>query len=799
MNKFLSKFSYILSSQSVLFLLIVLFEFFSIVFLTMSHRIGIHDTFFCFYSSYYFLNNVVISGEIPLWIPYLTHGVPSSFLFAVQGATGIFVKSLLLTGGVLKNSNFLDIFNYGIFFDKLVLLVGTWLLSSCFYRENLTKFFVSSTMMATSIWVSQIFYNFHFYYAIPLLLYFFHSFIDSGKWRYVFLFVNLYVVQFLDKVAYFHSILSLILFLYVFYYICFYWKYCCSQFKKIKWSVSFLMCLVGSLGSFLVLFLLVQKGNDPFLAKDFVSRQTDGTVSMDVFLNYAVNTKVYLAKWIEVFLGFSPDRDYTLYMGVLTLMMIVFSFRRKMSRQALVIIGVIVTIYFVSTGSILAQIFYYTWPFMKYFRHLPLLTPIMRIFLIFLAGFGFERVLYFLKKDESYLSKLYLGTISIIFLVLGIFLYLKSQNIYFLKDILNAMAYSESGKNLTVLGHLNQEFAFNAMIFILCAVFLGVFGIVKNKFWKAIILAIILMIHVYDVYSYSYSDFLQRTHKIDQSQYDLNTFQSMPFRSHRSKVLWEGSDRVGILSEELMSRGQNYWVVDAYLFVDQVGTLMKTEYWLKPWGQYLKAYWNQSVDNLEENPLGFQLRMIFPSDHIGARKFSGLDENKIQVFSKAYVLKDAQQTADVIANDKYQGDMLFVMGEKQSCLKECNWEKWNDQYSLATSDRIRTEYEVLDFSANHLKVKVDISENNAWMFYSDVWHPDWNVFVNGQKRNLYKANLAYKAVRLEKGENIVHFVYHPKMLSFLIKMISFNSLFWVFFVLVMSVRILVVRSKETGC
>ncbi|VAW12211.1 hypothetical protein MNBD_BACTEROID05-64, partial [hydrothermal vent metagenome] len=82
---------------------------------------------------------------------------------------------------------------------------------------------------------------------------------------------------------------------------------------------------------------------------------------------------------------------------------------------------------------------------------------------------------------------------------------------------------------------------------------------------------------------------------------------------------------------------------------------------------------------------------------------------------------------------------------------------------------------------------------------SDVWHPDWNVFVNGQERNLYKANLAYKAVRLDKGENIVHFVYHPKMLSFLMKMISFNSLFWVVFVLGMSARILFVRPKETVC
>ena len=66
--KFLNLFCW----ESAAFLSIVLFELIHIVSLVVSHRMVIHDTFYALYAQYYFLNNAVISGEIPLWIPYLT-------------------------------------------------------------------------------------------------------------------------------------------------------------------------------------------------------------------------------------------------------------------------------------------------------------------------------------------------------------------------------------------------------------------------------------------------------------------------------------------------------------------------------------------------------------------------------------------------------------------------------------------------------------------------------------------------------------------------------------------------------
>ena len=46
------------------------------------------------------------------------------------------------------------------------------------------------------------------------------------------------------------------------------------------------------------------------------NRQPDGSVGLVTFMNYG--GQVSYKKWMELFIGISPNRDYTLYMGVLS-------------------------------------------------------------------------------------------------------------------------------------------------------------------------------------------------------------------------------------------------------------------------------------------------------------------------------------------------------------------------------------------------------------------------------------------------------------------------------------------------
>jgi len=206
--------------ESCLFLLVILLE--AGIFLYMIHEqriVGGHDGFQYFSVQYSFLNHVVNYGEIPQWSPFMTHG--SLAALGYLAPEGILQNVLLLSGGLFKDINFLPLFYAGIFLDELLLLAGVWLLARRFFASPLTVFFVTLSIMGSCIWVLQPWFNFHFYYAIPLILYLIHLFLDSGKSRYYFLAGNLLFIQCLGNLPYFLPVTSLVIFLYFLFYFIF--------------------------------------------------------------------------------------------------------------------------------------------------------------------------------------------------------------------------------------------------------------------------------------------------------------------------------------------------------------------------------------------------------------------------------------------------------------------------------------------------------------------------------------------------------------------------------------------------
>jgi hypothetical protein len=66
----------------------------------------------------------------------------------------------------------------------------------------------------------------------------------------------------------------------------------------------------------------------------------------------------------------------------------------------------------------------------------------------------------------------------------------------------------------------------------------------------------------------------------------------------------------------------------------------------------------------------------------------------------------------------------------------------------------------------------------VWMSYADVWHPFWRATVNGRPVPVYRAAMAYKAVPLEPGENVVHFEFGSGRFSTLTLIFALNSACW---------------------
>ncbi|TFG35107.1 MAG: hypothetical protein E4H47_02340, partial [Parcubacteria group bacterium] len=370
--------------ETGLFLLILLIEAGIFLYLIRGQWIvGVHDGFQYFTLQYYFLNNVVNYGEVPQWIPFMAHGTLATWWFFIQG--GILQNVLLISGSLFQGVNFLPLFYAGIFIDELLLLAGVWLLGRRFFASPFTVFFVTLSIQGSCIWLLQPWWNFHFYYAVPLILYFIHLFLDSGRWRYYFLAGNLLFMQSLGNLPYFLPVTSSVIFLYFLFFFALNCKETWPRIKAIKFGWSFVSATLLIILLFIALYVATNFGTDQLL--NYSMRSPDRSIALDVFLNYG--GKLSWKAWSELFMGVSPALDYTLYIGILCVPFILLGLMFNTNKQnAHFFLAVIILLLF-SLGTFVSVFFYYCWPMMDYFRHLALVSTIIKVFLCFLAGFGF--------------------------------------------------------------------------------------------------------------------------------------------------------------------------------------------------------------------------------------------------------------------------------------------------------------------------------------------------------------------------------------------------------------------------
>ncbi|MEW5692094.1 MAG: YfhO family protein [Candidatus Hydrogenedentota bacterium] len=87
----------------------------------------------------------------------------------------------------------------------------------------------------------------------------------------------------------------------------------------------------------------------------------------------------------------------------------------------------------------------------------------------------------------------------------------------------------------------------------------------------------------------------------------------------------------------------------------------------------------------------------------------------------------------------------------------------------------REKTEIVKDDITEIVIKADSVEDNGLLVFTENYYPGWEAYVNEKEVsiNLYKG--ALKSVYLDKGENIVRFIYRPIpiMVSFFISLISY--------------------------
>ena len=148
-----------------------------------------------FAQQWYFVNSKVAHGQIPLWTPYMTQGAPAWWYFSFYYRIDIFTNVPYVILPLDKRDPFfIALYGSLFFFDKFILMAGVWLLAKRYFSSPLTVFFVASTVLASSITMTQNSFPLILCYGLPLIIYLLHRFFDTWNWKWLFFVIYFYSV-----------------------------------------------------------------------------------------------------------------------------------------------------------------------------------------------------------------------------------------------------------------------------------------------------------------------------------------------------------------------------------------------------------------------------------------------------------------------------------------------------------------------------------------------------------------------------------------------------------------------------
>lgn len=725
------------------------------IYLATSHRIpNGHDTLQEFMMRYYFLNSAVTTSDIPLWMPYMTQGTLANWWYFIQG--GLLQNIAVAVGPLAKFIDFLDIYYLQVWLEHFILLLGTWLLSQRLYHTLTARVFVAIAVLASTIWFSQIWLNLRLIYAIPLILFLLDTYVNSGRFRHLLGASILFGVQWIGNLPYVIPLQALFILLYFLLQFSLYpqrLRLFLSHIRQFPLRPVIALCVVAA-----PLFwgaTVLSSGTDWIVTYN-PGRNPDGSTTFDMFRRYGGTFG--LEEWAFLLLESSPLMGPNLFPGYLTVALAVFSIAATDRRPVFLFAGLAIFFCLFTTGAphIMMRALYDWFPGMQYFRHVSFAAIYVKFAICILAGLGIDHLL----TKESRGSKTYWA-------LLGVALLLTAWAAWFA---------------LTWAG-------LSALVLVVIAFF------IRKNLSRHYIVVAILAVHIPNLIDYKLSQANSYTTPLTASSESLVKFTPMPYIHRRCGNLLSMGEMNGRAQHLLPlingGSGTMYWSTESFLFQDCLESPYRTDHFLLPLDQYMRVYFGQAFDDRQSKLIGqrdvrlpkaeywkswqqhgtkgmhpnpddyaasYPYQTVrFPSEHLASIKIAGGSADKLQIFSNVLIVDSLEEVASIIKKPDYRGETLILSEPTKISVREIASQRTTN--SVAVNPAPHHDYKILSFNPNQLKLELHLAMNQPrqWLLYSDVWHPFWKAWVNGKPAQIYRANLAYKAVQLDPGNNTVEF------------------------------------------
>lgn len=697
------------------------------------------DTSAAFQVFSYTYSGVVDTGALPLWNPFSLYGQP--FFYWSMLISPAMHFSLWL-GYAFSVSNVWWLFLLSVFIESVIFYIGTFILCRYIKLSILASLFAVFICISTNFWLVSFYTNYRSLYLLPFILLINVRFFDTGAVKHIAWAAAIGVVLMFGNAAYYAPLL-LYLFSFVLIYILFARHRFYNQERLLTFSGSVPAVLFLILVILIYLFCVVFPTTSSH-ALYFLRPGRGEDLSIPI-QEYVVAADLKLVwKALEFFVSLPLGHFYpTVYLGVFGGFLALIGAESALRNRAqtagrIMAIFAIVILLFGATWDGVAYLTYY-FPGMEYVRQTEMLLAFLRYSLIVLAAIGFAAVEDRHATSDK-LAKAHRLTNA------G----LTTRSALYLIVIALPLAVFIVTKLNPTPGPISDQKILIVHFYMYLALALALFGA-----WSAWALSG----HRYSRYGSMILFLLGTVSLIPYFKaMDAGYNTSVPKKIAAPLLKpapWVFSEERGDRPPPVETAIDNqtfapfsgfFWALHEDLCVPRAGndTLAASVALLLKKGMRLPN--NELLSFMSGN--GNSKGPPFDRPHM--RRILGCDDQKLHVSTSPRLVGDTAAAIAAIRRDETPWHDVIVASKVPT--------KATDTGALS-AEAGRSEIDVLRFRPGLLEVRVRHAPAGAWLVYADAFDPHWHAIVNGASRPIAVANLAFKAVPLQPGENRVTFVY----------------------------------------
>jgi hypothetical protein len=762
-----------------------------------------HDTLQYLQLEYTFFNEASLHGSIPQWMPFMTQGTVSNFWVMIS--EGILPLVATIFAPLLKGVNFLYIFEAGLLFDEFILLLGCFLLARRYLNSRLSAIFVSVSITYTAVSSTQVWWDFHLFYLVPLVLYCFDRGLREVSRKYLFLAFLLSAATLLGDLPYFAPVFAFTLFMFAITAIVASPRRFSSVAKNFidRFSLWNLVAIIVPLIFVALIGAWYLQWQDAVVQYN-TGRNAGGQTNIANFLVYA--GYVGFPKFIELVTRYTNNLDNVIYGGLLVVPFALVALIKVRSRMSFAFGFTALILASLSAGSYVSALFYYLFPLGNLFREIGLLGPLIKVFLAFYAGFGFDAFVGVVRGRAARQQGSQNVHDKVVLLIPLVFVGLVIGIVGMtLSGILNLVTFPPWAFPTSSQLFVSQAEIYSALVIILLfafSYFVILFIIANSSKHVKFILALLLIVSIVDVYTLNVQLEYNQVPQVNQNVVNLFNVYNYSFQTQRNQDYYSNSRFLAIApfvlggpgaAKALPDNGSQpystigqwgalYWNVGSFTYFDAEASVFRTDNWLNP----INSFYSLFTPTLQMDPshVGFPI----PNSTV-YQEFSGYSLPKLQLFSAINVLPNEVDVADLLQSPRDTGNMLF------SSANATNWSQLkgpvvqfrNTSISFNNERLNMTRLQVQQFTFDSLELLVNTGSNSSSvLYYADAWSPNWHAYVNGTETSVIRTNIGYKSVILPPGVSVVDFVYNDPLSQTVIysieilALVAFFSVIYIF-------------------